>query len=107
MENVRKHGDFELGDNAASFEQLVNGPTYKHRRAINENLLVAEKEMHTVEFNKRSYMGMSILVYSSFDMYSFYFLGLWPLAGYASLKLYHVMSCFLHEKRSVRYDMAG
>ena len=24
-----------------------------------------------------------------------------------SLKLYHVMSCFLHEKRSVCYDMAG
>ena len=36
-----------------------------------------------------------------------YFLGLRPLAGYASLKLYHVMSCFLHEKRSVCYDMAG
>ena len=36
-----------------------------------------------------------------------YFLGLRPLAGYASLKVYHVMSCFLHEKRSVCYDMAG
>ena len=27
------------------------------------------------------------------------FLGMRPLAGYASLKLYHVMSCFLYEKR--------
>ena len=35
------------------------------------------------------------------------FLGLRPLAGYASLKLYHVMSCLMHEKRSVCYDMAG
>ena len=35
------------------------------------------------------------------------FLGLRPLAGYASLKLYHVMSCFLYEKRILCYDMAG
>ena len=34
------------------------------------------------------------------------FLGLRPLAGYASLKLYHVMSCFVHEKRILCYDMA-
>ena len=40
-------------------------------------------------------------------IYSDYFLGLRPLAGQASLKLYHAMSCFLHEKRSVCYDMAG
>ena len=36
-----------------------------------------------------------------------YFLGLRPLAGYASLKLYHVMSCFLYKKRILCYDMAG
>ena len=36
-----------------------------------------------------------------------YFLGLRPLAGYASLKIYHVMSCFLYEKRILCYDMAG
>ena len=36
-----------------------------------------------------------------------YFLGLRPLAGYASLKLYHVTSCFLYEKRILCYDMAG
>ena len=35
------------------------------------------------------------------------FLGLRPLAGYASLKLYHVMSCFLYEKRMLCCDMAG
>ena len=36
-----------------------------------------------------------------------YFLGLRPLAGYTSLKLCHVMSCFLYEKRILCYDMAG
>ena len=35
------------------------------------------------------------------------FLGLRPLAGYASLKLYHVMLCFLYEKRILCYHMAG
>ena len=35
-----------------------------------------------------------------------YFLGLRPLGGYASLKLCHVMSCFLYEKR-ILLDMAG
>ena len=34
------------------------------------------------------------------------FLGLRPLAGYASLKLCHAMSCFVHEKRILCYDMA-
>ena len=37
----------------------------------------------------------------------YYFLGLRPLAGYASLKLYHAMSCFLYEKRILCCDMAG
>ena len=42
----------------------------------------------------------------TFSIYLLYFLGLRPLAGYASLKLYHVMSCFVHEKRILCYDMA-
>ena len=35
------------------------------------------------------------------------FLGLRPLAGDASLRLSHVMSCFWYEKRILCYDMAG
>ena len=43
--------------------------------------------------------GECLLPRPSQDVPLFYFLGLRPPAGYASLKLYHVMSCFLYEKR--------
>ena len=81
MENVRKHGDFELVDNAIRFQKLVNKPTYKHRHIINENLVVVEKEKQTVELNKPIFMGMSILDYSKTHMYSFYYDVLKPKYG--------------------------
>ena len=81
MENVRKHGDFELVDTAVRFQKLVNKPTYKHRHIIHENLVVVEKEKHKVELNKPIYMGMSILDYSKAHMYSFYYDILKPKYG--------------------------
>ena len=81
MENVRKHGDFELVDTAVRFQKLVNKPTYNHRHIINENLVVVEKEKHKVELNKPVYMGMSILDYSKAHMYSFYYDVLKPKYG--------------------------
>ena len=58
MENVRKHGDFEIVNTPERFQKLVNKPLFKHRHIINEDLVVVEKENHTVELNN---MGMSIL----------------------------------------------
>ena len=81
MENVRKHGDFELVDTAVRFQKLVNKPTYKHRHIIHENLVVVEKEKHKVELNKPIYMGMSVLDYPKAHMYSFYYDILKPKYG--------------------------
>ena len=78
LENVIKHGGFELVGAAVRFQKLVNKPTYKHRHIIHENLVVVEKEKHKVELHKPIYiytyiyMGMSILDYSKAHMYSFY-----------------------------------
>ena len=71
MENVRKHGDFEIVNTPERFQQLVNKPLFKHRHIINEDLVIVEKNKHTVELNKPIYMGMSILDYSKIHMYSF------------------------------------
>ena len=38
MENVRKHGDFEIVNTPERFQQLVNKPLFKHRHIINEDL---------------------------------------------------------------------
>ena len=40
-------------------------------------------------------------------IFIFFFLGLWALAGYGSLKLYYVILCFLYEKYILNYDMFG
>ena len=64
MENVRKHGDFEIVNTPERFQKLVNKPLFKHRYIINEDLVIVEKDKHTVELNKPIYMGMSILDYS-------------------------------------------
>ena len=60
MENIRKHGDFELVNTAERFQKLVNKPTYKHRHIINDELVIVEKDKQTIELNKPIYMGMSI-----------------------------------------------
>ena len=73
MENVRKRGDFEIVHTAERFQKLVNKPPFKHIHIINEDLVIVEKDKHTVELNKPIYMGMSILDYSKFHMYSFYY----------------------------------
>ena len=73
MENVRKHGDFEIVNTPERFQKLVNKPLFKHRHIINEDLVIVEKDKHTVELNKPIYMGMSILDYSKIHMYSFYY----------------------------------
>ena len=73
MENVRKHGDFEIVNTPERFQKLVNKPLFKHRYIINEDLVIVEKDRHTVELNKPIYMGMSILDYSKIHMYSFYY----------------------------------
>ena len=72
MENVRKHGDFEIVNTPERFQKLVNKPLFKHRHIINEDLVIVETDKHTVELNKPIYMGMSILDYSKIHMYSFY-----------------------------------
>ena len=73
MENVRKHGDFEIVNTPERFQKLVNKPLFKHRYIINEDLVIVEKDKHTVELSKPIYMGMSILDYSKIHMYSFYY----------------------------------
>ena len=73
MENVRKHGDYEIVNTPEHFQKLVNKPLYKHRHIIHEDLVIVEKDKHTVELNKPIYMGMSILDYSKIHMYSFYY----------------------------------
>ena len=73
MENVRKHGDFEIVHTPERFQKLVNKPLFKHRHIINEDLVIVEKDKHTVELSKPIYMGMSILDYSKIHMYSFYY----------------------------------
>ena len=73
MENVRKHGDYEIVNTPERFQKLVNKPLFKHRYIINEDLAIVEKDKHTVELNKPIYMGMSILDYSKIHMYSFYY----------------------------------
>ena len=73
MENVRKHGDYEIVNTPERFQKLVNKPLFKHRYIINEDLVIVEKDKHTVELNKPIYMGMSILDYSKIHMYSFYY----------------------------------
>ena len=73
MENVRKHGDYEIVNTPGRFQKLVNKPLFKHRYVINEDLVIVEKEKHIVELNKPIYMGMSILDYSKIQMYSFYY----------------------------------
>ena len=73
MENVRKHGDYELVNTPERFQKLVNKPLFKHRHIINEDLVKVEKDKHTVELNKPIYMGMSISDYSKIHMYSFYY----------------------------------
>ena len=73
MENVRKHGDYELVNTPERFQKLVNKPLFKHRYIINEDLVIVEKDKHTVELNKPIYMGMSILDYCKTHMYSFYY----------------------------------
>ena len=71
MENVRKHGDFEIVNTPERFQKLVNKPLFKHRHIINEDLVIVEKNKHTVELKKPIYMGMSILDYFKIRMYSF------------------------------------
>ena len=73
MENVRKHVDYELVNTPERFQKLVNKPLFKHRHIRNEDLVIVEKDKHTVELNKPIYMGMSILDYSKTHMYSFYY----------------------------------
>ena len=73
MENVRKHGDYEIVNTPERFQKLVNKPLFKHRYIINEDLVIVEKDKHTVELNKPIYMGMTILDYSKIHMYSFYY----------------------------------
>ena len=72
-ENVRKHGDYEIVNTPERFQKLVNKPLFKHRHIINEDLVIVEKDKHTVELNKPIYLGMSILDYSKIHMYSFYY----------------------------------
>ena len=73
VENVRKHGDYEIVNTPERFQKLVNKPLFKHRYIINEDLVIVEKDKHTVELNKPIYMGMSILDFSKTHMYSFYY----------------------------------
>ena len=81
MENVRRHGDYEIVNTPERFQKLVNKPLFKHRHIINEDLVIVEKDKHAVELNKPIYMGMSILDYSKIHMYSFYYDVLKPKYG--------------------------
>ena len=72
MENVRKHGDFEIVNTPERFQKLANKALFKHRHIINEDLVIVEEDKHTVELSKPIYMGMSILDRSKIHMYSLY-----------------------------------
>ena len=65
MENIGKHGEFELVNTAERFQKLVNRPTYKHRHIINGKLVIVEKDKQTIELTKPIFVGMSILDYST------------------------------------------
>ena len=73
MENVGKHGDFEIVSTPERFQNLVHKPLFKQRHIINEDIVIVDKDKHTVELNRPIYMGMSILDYSKIHMYSFYY----------------------------------
>ena len=72
MENVRKHGDFEIANTPERFQKLANKALFKHRHIINEDLVIVEEDKRTVELSKPIYMGMSILDCSQIHMYSLY-----------------------------------
>ena len=57
MENVRKHGDFEIVNTPERFQKLVNKPLFKHRHIINEDLVIVEKNKHAVELSKTYLYG--------------------------------------------------
>ena len=63
------HGDVEIVNTRERFQKLVNKPLFKHRHIINEDLVIVEKEKHTVELNKPNYMGMFILDFSKNHIY--------------------------------------
>ena len=73
MEDVRKHGGFEIVNTPERFQKLVNKPLFKHRHIITEDLVNVEEDKHTLELSKPIYMGMSILDYSKIHMWSFYY----------------------------------
>ena len=64
MENVRKHGDYEIVNTPERFQKLVNKPLFKHRHIINEDLVIVEKDKHTVELNKPIYMDKTLLKFT-------------------------------------------
>ena len=47
MENVRKHGDYEIVNTPERFQKLVNKPLFKHRHIINEDLVTDERDINT------------------------------------------------------------
>ena len=73
MEDVRGHLDFELVDTPERMEKLLNAPTLKHRRILNENLVGVEKTKPVMKLNKPIYIGVSILDLSKLHMYQYYY----------------------------------
>ena len=47
MENVRKHGDYEIVNTPERFQKLVSKPLFKHRHILNEDLVIVEKDKHS------------------------------------------------------------
>jgi hypothetical protein len=73
MENVRKHKDFELVDQADRMRKLLNKPMLKSFTIINEHLVGVEKMKKIVKLDKPIYVGFSILELSKLHMYEFYY----------------------------------
>ena len=67
MENVRKHGDFEIVNTPERFQKLVNKPLFKHRYIINEDLVIVEKTRRRMARERRgaesSVVSMETLYY--------------------------------------------
>ena len=60
MENIKKHGDYEIVNISEYFQKLVNKPLFKNRHIINKHLVIILKNIYTMELNKPIYMGISL-----------------------------------------------
>jgi hypothetical protein len=73
MENVRKHRNVELCHQQKRVKKLSAKPTYLTHRIFSEDLVGVELSRAKVTLNKPVYCGMTVLDYSKYLMYNFYY----------------------------------